>query len=218
MSSIELDWVGRNRFIYVIVKGLISLIVRMRLIRTVVEGEENVPESGSVMLMVNHQSNLDPLLVGWATRRPLTMPGKVELFRIPLLRTIISELGCFPVDRDANDAGALRKALTVLREGHVLAVFPEGTRSRSGQVGAFVPTLTRLAIHQQAQVVPVAVDGSGAFLPPGERIPKVGAMITIRFGRPIDLAPLGPKPTEEEVNQATEGIRTRVIELLTAPA
>jgi len=200
---------------YTAVRGLISLMARLGLVRISVSYADRVPEAGPVLLMMNHQSNLDPLIAGWATRRPVNMPGKAELFRVPILRWVIGQLGCYPVDRDASDAGSLRRSLQVLRRGRVLAVFPEGTRTRTGEVGPFNPTLTRLAIREGAPVVALAIDGTGKILPPGRKLPRLGVHVTVRYGKPLQLTErYGPKPAEHEIEQATETVRDQVVSLL----
>lgn len=208
------DWAGRNRPFYVMVRGAISLIVRLGLVRARVEGAEHVPPSGAAVLMSNHESNLDPLLIAFRLVRPVNIPGKLELFRIPVLKHLILALGCYPVNRDEADAGSLRRSLTVLRQGRLLAVFPEGTRSRDGEIGPFGPTLIRLAIREQAPIIPVAVEGSAGILRPGGVWPRLGARVTVRYGRPLVLSEYhGRRLTEEEIATATSEIRRRVIEL-----
>ncbi len=218
MADPESDWLGQNRLVYGIVRKLISLIVALRLLRVVVEGEENVPSHGPVMFMINHQSNLDPLLVGWATRRPINMPGKAELFRVPVLRAIIRGLGSYPVDRDSTDSASLRHSLLVLRQGGILAVFPEGTRSRTGEIGRFGTTLTRLALRECVPVVPVAIDGTRTFLPPGNRLPRFGAKVLLRYGEPLLLHnQYGSRPDTETLEQATTRMRAALVDLLHPP-
>ena len=148
------EWSNHSRWLYETTRQLVSLIVVTRLIRAETRGEERIPSRGPVIVMVNHQSNLDPLFIGWAMRRPMNIPGKVELFRVPILRTVVTALGCFPVNREGTDARSLRHSLTVLRAGRLLLVFPEGTRSRTGEVNIFNPTLTRLALRENVPVIP----------------------------------------------------------------
>jgi len=214
MADFESDWPGRGRVLYQIVHRLITFIVAAHILRISVEDEHLIPESGPVILMSNHQSNLDPLLLGWAARRPLNMPAKIELFRIPILKQFIEGLGSYPVDRDARDSASLRRSLSVLRQGRVLAVFPEGTRSRTGEVGPFTTMLTRLAMREGAPIVPVSMTGTGAILPPGKRLPALRSKIVIRFGSPVDLSGwAGRRPTDHDLKRSTEEIRRRVIEL-----
>jgi len=187
------------------------------LLRVEVSGESNVPDTGPVMLMSNHQSNLDPLLLGWATRRPVNMPGKIELFRIPVLRAYFTSLGAYPVNRDATDPGSLRRSIRVLKQGRVLAFFPEGTRTRTGELGQFDGTVVRLALAERAPIVPVGLSGVRDILPPGKHIPRVGAKLSIRFGPPEYLSEeFGRKPSAEALTVAAARIRSRVVELVNA--
>ena len=207
------DWDGRNRIVYEMTRTLISLIVAIRVTTIRVYGADNVPDSGPVLLVSNHESNLDPLVLGWATPRPLNVPGKIELFRVPILRWLITQLGCYPVDREGHDSVSLRKSLTVLRRNRVLAVFPEGTRSRTGTVGDFSPTLTRLALREQCPVIPVAIRGTARVLPAGALAPKLAQTITVTFGAPLDPSSFGDIRGEDRLLAVTKSIQTAVARL-----
>ena len=213
------DWKGRSRFWYGMARLLVTLIVRSGFLRVRVFGEEHVPESGPVLLMANHESNLDPVLIAWSIARPIHIPGKIELFRVRFLGWLLFQLGSFPVDRETRDAGSLRKSMQALRNSRVLVVFPEGTRTRTGKIGHFDRTLTRVAARERSTIVPVAVIGTGRVLPPGARFPRPGATVDVRFGEPLNLdAPLDGKLSPSEVEAKSELIRSKVIELIGADA
>jgi len=208
------DWTGRSWLLYGTVRELITLIVWSGLIRVRVRGAGNVPSTGPAVLIANHQSNLDPLLIGWSIARPITIPGKIELFRIPVLPKLLRGLGCFPVDREIADAGSLRRSLLMLRQDRLLAVFPEGTRSRSGEIGPFGPTLTKVAIRERVPIVPIAVAGTARILAPGQITPKFGARVGIRVGSPFELGDYyGAKLGNDDLARATEKVRGEVTSL-----
>lgn len=124
-----------------------------------VEGKEHIPDQGPVVVCPNHIHNLDPPLVGAAMDRKVYFMAKEELFRIPILAPLIRHLGAFPVRRGASDRIAFKRAMEILREGKVLAIFPEGTRSRSGRLGKAHPGAALIAIKGKADVVPAAIIG-----------------------------------------------------------
>lgn len=209
------DWKERSRFWYGLARLLVTFIVRSGNLRVGVSGADYVPRSGPVLLMANHESNLDPVLIAWSIARPIHIPGKIELFHVHFLGWLLRQLGSFPVDRERKDAGSLRKSIQVLRKGRVLVVFPEGTRTRTGKIGRFDGTLTQVANREQAIIVPVAVIGTGKVLPPGARLPRLGATVEVRFGEPLGFAVSGNKKlTSAEIEAKSDLIRSKVVELV----
>lgn len=142
-------------------------------------GLEHVPERGRVIVAVNHISLLDPPAAA-ATVFPRRYPlfvGKEELFRNPVTGWFLRATGTIPLDRARGDVGALRAALSVLEAEGCIVVFPEGTRSRTGEPGRPKPGVSFLAHQSGAPVVPVRVRNT-------ERVPP-RAPIELRFGRPM---------------------------------
>jgi len=151
-----------------------------------VSGRGNIPLSGAVILAPNHQSLLDPPLVGVSCGRWPFIMAKAELFK-GVVGWGIEQMGSFPVKRGAPDRAAFKTARKVLEEGHPLLVFPEGTRTRDGQLGRAESGLLAIAHAQKCPVVPVRIRGTErAFSPrrPGFRF--VRARIT--FGEPVNFA------------------------------
>lgn len=156
-----------------------------------VHGRANVPMSGPVILAPNHVSMFDPPLVGCASPRRVTTMGKAELFetkwfRLKIFPYIIQHMATFPVKRGAPDRRALRRAARVLKDNEALVVFPEGTRTRSGELGAGEIGLAMIAHAAKAPVVPVYLKGTEAALSPlskkgGVRIFKA----EVWFGEPL---------------------------------
>ncbi|SRR5579884_305210 len=211
--SDSVDWANRSRFVYSLVRALFTIIFRTRVIRFRCEGLENVPDAGAAMLMSNHQSNLDPVLLGWPLVRPLTIPGKKELFGVPLLGGLLTLLGAFPVDRELADAGALRRSIEALKSGRLVAVFPEGGRSRTGEIGKFHTTLVRVAVRQRVPIVPVAIAGSSDVLAPGRVTPRLGRRIVVVYGEPLLFRSSEVRPADEDLTCWAEETRARVISL-----
>lgn len=151
-----------------------------------VEGRENIPKTGAVILAPNHASLLDPPLVGVSCGRWPFIMAKSELFQ-GVVGWAIEQMGSFPVKRGGADRGAFKTARRVLEEEQPLLVFPEGTRTRDGKLGRAEPGLLMIAHAAKCPVVPVSIRGTArAFSPvrPGFRF--VRARIT--FGPPVDFS------------------------------
>jgi 1-acyl-sn-glycerol-3-phosphate acyltransferase len=133
-----------------------------------VEGEENIPASGGVIIAPNHQSMADPPLVGSAMRRPLHFMAKKELFDVPVLGFLIRRTNAFPVARGKQDIGAFKIVFKLLKSGEAVLVFPEGTRSKDGTIGRARAGVGMIACMTRMPVVPVRVINSnflGKFKP-----------------------------------------------------
>ena len=136
-----------------VVKPLMRFWFRMR-----VEGAENVPAQGPVILAANHRSNIDPVLVASAIRRPVTFMAKSELFVGPL-GWILRLISQFPVKRGTIDRAALRQSSAVVAAGGVLGLFPEGRRG-DGSFTTIHPGLAYILLREPCPVVPVAIFGT----------------------------------------------------------
>jgi 1-acyl-sn-glycerol-3-phosphate acyltransferase len=175
-------------------------------------GVENVPMKGAAVIVCNHLSLIDPFVISFAAHRVVSYMGKEELFGIPVLGFIIRKLGSFPVDRSRRDPAAMRLALTVLKEGELLGMFPEGTRSTTGQMNEFRAGAARLAARTRAHLVPAAVIGTNRAMPPGKILRA--ARIGVRFGAPFELTELYDKPKDEAaLERALEIIREHIAAL-----
>ena len=184
--------------LYQLVKAMTAGALRV-FFRLRVVGAEHVPREGAALLAANHVSLLDPPVVGAAAPRPLHFMAKAELFRLPLLGTLIRRLNAHPVEREGADAGALRHALLLLREGQALLVFPEGTRGTEGRLQPGRPGAGMLAALSEAPVVPVYVQGTGHALPRGAGRPR-RASITVRYGPALRFARARGKHRYQEIS------------------
>ena len=128
--------------------------------RITVIGEENIPkEKGGYIIASNHVSNNDPPVVGITFKGKYTFMAKEELFhKNPIFTWLITKLGAFPVKRGAKDgAQAIQKALESLKNGRIFVIFPEGTRSKDGELGRAKSGVTLVAAQAKAPVVPVFI-------------------------------------------------------------
>ena len=152
-----------------------------------IEGRHHEPPSGPLIIVSNHVSDLDPLVVGCALRRRVYYMAKVELFGPPLLRWWVTSCGAFPVRRGAPDRQALRTARSILERGGALVMFPEGTRGTSTRdLRSPEPGAALLALRTRAIILPVAVIGTDTVLPRGARHLSRG-VIHVRVGAPIRI-------------------------------
>ncbi|GAB2615785.1 hypothetical protein GCM10027168_55330 [Streptomyces capparidis] len=188
-------------------------------------GTEHIPAEGGFIVVVNHNSYLDPLSFGhfqYNTGRVPRFLAKEPLFRVPVVGTILRGSGQIPVHRGSVEAGdALRDAVTAVRAGECVAVYPEGTLTRdpglwpmAGKTGA-----ARMALSTRAPVIPVAQWGAHEFLPPYARCPRVRLFprttLRVRAGEPVDLSPYYDRePTAEVLRAATDTIMDALTRLL----
>jgi 1-acyl-sn-glycerol-3-phosphate acyltransferase len=168
-----------------------------------VEGRENIPASGPVLICCNHLSAWDPPVVGCAATRQVYFMAKQELWRIPVLRTVISALGAFPVDRQRADLSSVRRSLQLLEQGLAVGVFPEGTRSRTGKLGPLRTGGAKLALRTGAVVVPMAIVGPYRLFRP----------LRVRIGKPLYFG-RDPNPSREKVRAVRDEMARAIAALL----
>ena len=150
--------------------------------RPLIQGGENVPARGGLILAANHLSGSDPVLIAVVSPRPVAFMAKKELFG-PLLGPLLQRVNAFPVDRSHGDLGALKTAIRLLGQGLVLGIHYEGTRSRTGEALAPREGVGFLQAKTGVPVIPVAVVGTNQPWP---------ARAHIRFGPPVPLDDLAP--------------------------
>ncbi len=169
--------------------------------RPKVSGLENVPSTGPVILASNHLSVVDSFVIPIVTRRPVYFLAKNEYFVRPLTRWLMLGLNQIPVDRSGGRASlmALDAALPVLREGKVLGIFPEGTRSPDGRLYRGRPGVAKLALDAGATIMPVGLFGTEKVQPLGARLPRLGPKVEVRFGEPLDLSKWDGTPVDSRV-------------------
>jgi 1-acyl-sn-glycerol-3-phosphate acyltransferase len=177
--------------LYNIGKAICAGVLRP-LYKLQVMGSENIPKEGGVLICSNHIDNLDPPVVGVASPRTIHFMAKEELFRIPVLKGILPKINAFPVKRGMSDKQALRTALKVLKDGQVLGLFPEGTRSKNGELGKGLSGAGFFALRTDATVIPCAIIGPYKPFKP----------LKVIFGKPVDMQELREqKGTAEEVTE-----------------
>ena len=184
---------------------MLKLVFRHRAV-----GTENLPLEGGWVLAANHCSNLDPWPLGVTLfpRRFLRFMGKSELFWFPL-GAIITAAGAFPVRRGQRDEEAIAKAVELCRDGHVVVMFPEGTRREKGLRKKHEPRwhngAARIALEARVPLVPAGIAGT-------DRLAKLGPL-RVAYGRPIELGDIAGSPPGLAAETATDRLREAILEL-----
>ncbi len=187
--------------LYSISRGIVRAIYRL-LFRLEARGVSNIPASGPVILCSNHKSLQDPFTLGAMVPRKVHYMAKAELFRIPVVSTVIRAWGAFPVKRGAISKEAIRTAIELLQKGEVMGIFPEGTRNET--LGAAKRGAVTIAIRSGAVVIPVALVGNY----------KLFRKMIAVYGAPVDMRPFAEAGTTEAMEQATELIMSKIGRML----
>jgi len=148
--------------VYFLARFLVRVFLGLFRFRVV--GRDNLPAEGPVVVVSNHTSMWDPLLIACAFKRRIRFMTKEELFKIPLLGWFLRTVGCFPVRRGKGDRAAIRAALEVLQGNEVLGLFPEGTRSKTGELQKPHGGAAMLALKSGSCIVPVACVGTNPWI------------------------------------------------------
>ena len=191
------------------VRGSARLLFRIRF-----DGVERVPREGPMVLVPNHVTFMDAVLITIPIRRPLHYMAYEPFFRVPGLGALMRWCRAFPV-RDAEaDAPAVRAAIRLLRAGEPLVIFPEGGRSRDGSLLPFRPGAFRLALAAKVPVVPVTIAGGFDAWPVHRRLPRP-ARITVTYHWPLTASDL-PVTGDRRAQPAllAELVRRRILEAL----
>ena len=197
---------------YRLMRRLVGPILR-RYFRIRVTGLERLPRTGPVVLAINHRSMLDPILIGAVMPRPVCFMAKEELFRYPGLGRLLRWLGAFPVRRGEPDREAIQHALRRLREGQVVGIFPEGTRSVDGRLLTLHGGTALLALKSGAPILPVAITGTERAMPRGAWWPR-RVTVEIRVGRLLPVEEGSATGTKARVASTSRRLADSLAELL----
>jgi 1-acyl-sn-glycerol-3-phosphate acyltransferase len=186
--------------------------------RARIEGVEHLPRSGPFIVVANHCSNLDPLMMGWATGnqigRVVHFMAKIEMRGWPVIGWLATQAGVYFVRRGERDRAAQRFSLETLAAGKPIAIFPEGTRSKDGRLKEGKPGTALIAMRSGAPIVPAGISGTHRIFPGRSRWPHP-TRVLIRFDAPFSLehVPSG-RLDREALGAGTERIMAAIEALL----
>ena len=187
--------------------GFLQIVFRIFfyiVFRTRVYGRENIPAEGAVILAANHASNIDPPLMASLMDRPVSYMAKIELFENPIFGAAIRRCHAFPVKRGESDRGAIKAAVTVLKEERVLGLFPEGTRSKTGELQKAEAGVALIAAMTGAPIVPVAILNTHRIFANGGLLPQ----LRIMYGQPISFQ--GDRKSKEALDAFSAEIMAHI--------
>jgi 1-acyl-sn-glycerol-3-phosphate acyltransferase len=163
---------------------------------TRIRGKRNVPKEGGAVIISNHQSFLDLVFIGQAVSREITYMARDTLWSSLLYRSLTWPFRLLKVRRGEADVGAIREAIERLRSGEMILLFPEGTRTRTGRIGAFTMGFYTMAHRAEVPIVPIRIRGSYEVWPRWQKLPTPGH-ITVDIFPPLDVS----NRSKEEVAQ-----------------
>lgn len=199
-------------FYWLNIRTWVTLIM-LWAVRIKVKGLGNLPRSGPVILVSNHFNLGDPPILTYVLPRRIVWMAKQELFDMPVIGWLFRAYGLIPVRRFEGDLRALRKAQNALKRGHVLGMFPEGTRSAGKGLQEAELGTAFIALRTGAPVVPVAIWGTENIELPRDAFRFKSTRVQVRFGEPFALKET-KRATKAQITSGTREIMEKIAELL----
>jgi 1-acyl-sn-glycerol-3-phosphate acyltransferase len=159
-------------------------------------GRENIPRKGAALLLTNHQSFLDPWLIGIALYRQIHFVARESLFRGGFVQYVLERTNAFPIKRGRADASAMRESLNRLAKGHLLNLFPEATRSKDGSINPVGSAVSVIIRRAKVPVIPIVIDGAFEAWSRNRILPKCYP-IRVIYGKPIPAEQLAQLDADE---------------------
>ncbi|MBU1766928.1 MAG: 1-acyl-sn-glycerol-3-phosphate acyltransferase [Candidatus Omnitrophica bacterium] len=187
-------------FAHIILNPIFKILFRWD-----IKGKDNIPKRGGVILAAHHESYLDPMLVGTASPRQIYFLARKELFQLGCFSWLIKRLNTIPISREQLQIGTLKKSLQILKEGKVLLLFPEGTRSPAGTISEGEKGVGLIASKSNVPVIPVLIKGSGyALTRDTNRITP--HKISVVFGKPLYFENLDSESKKDAYQEFTDRV------------
>ncbi|MCB9847411.1 MAG: 1-acyl-sn-glycerol-3-phosphate acyltransferase [Phycisphaeraceae bacterium] len=199
----------------------ISLLTVTVLFRYRRFGRRNAPREGAFLIVANHESYLDPVLVGCAIdHQPVTPLARRSLFDNIFFGTLIRLLGSVPIDETGGDVAAIKEGVRQLRAGRIVSLYPEGGRSHDGTIQPFKRGALLLIKRSTVPILPVAVAGAYNAWPRSKRFPRIfGPRVAVNVGEPIaheDLLKDGDDAALRRLEQIIAGLKAEIAPIVGA--
>lgn len=178
------------------------------------EGSRHLPRNRPVLLVANHQSFFDPILVGQAAGKRICYLARSTLFRNPLLGAMLHSVGVVPVDQEGVAKEGLKKVIELIQAGKTVLIFPEGTRTRTGEMQALRPGVLLILKRTLVPVVPVGVAGAFQLFPPHKKLPHLAPLflpaphggLAVSIGKPVESQRYLDLPREQALGEMFDRI------------
>ena len=190
--------------IQIVMYPICKLCFRMK-----VRGAKYLDTDGGGLLLANHQSFLDPILLGIGLGRSVSFLAREDLFRVFLLGWICKKCHTLPIDPEAGSVASLRLSVNRIKAGGIVGVFPEGSRTLDGKMDVFKPGFIALLRRTHCPVFPVGIAGAFEVMPRGRILPRFGT-IRVVYGEPISDAELQPFLVKGQEQQLVDLIEQRI--------
>ena len=177
-------------------------------------GQERLDEAGGGLVLANHQSFLDPLLIGLPLHRPISFVARDTLFKIPVIGWILRNTYVMPISRESASSASLRETIRRMQHGYLVGLFPEGTRTETGEVGPFKPGFVALIRRAKLPVYPVGIAGAFQAMGRGSWFLKP-ARVRVVVGEPISVEELAQFAGRDKDQALIELVRSRIVECYT---
>jgi 1-acyl-sn-glycerol-3-phosphate acyltransferase len=178
-----------------------------------IEGQRHIPRCGPALLIANHQSLLDPILIGLASPRRLRYLARKSLFRNPVVKAILHSVGGVELDMEGVGKEGIKTILHELERGQAVVVYPEGTRTEDGRMQPFRPGIQLLIKRTEAPIVPIGIAGAFEVWPywqpmphPAPLFPSAGAGVAVSVGPALEAKQFAAKPREKMLSELFEVI------------
>ncbi len=193
-----------DKFFVNVYKYNTTAILRLSGVDISVEGIENIPITGPVVFISNHQGNFDVISIVSYIPRKVSFIAKKELGEIPLLGMWMKVMGCLFIDRSdiRQSAQVITNAIEYIKSGNAMLIFPEGTRSKDGNLGEFKAGSFKIAVKSGAPIIPISINGSRSIMEDNNGKVKPGK-ISLTYHKPISTKEL----SKEEINELPEKIK-----------
>ena len=200
---------ARRNWYWLIFQFLMRILFAV-MFRFRTKGLENVPETGGGLMLINHQSSLDPFLAGLALNRPISYVARDTLFPLPFIGWVLRRTYVVPINREAASSRVIKAMIRRMEHGFLVGMFPEGTRSHDGRVGTFKPGFIAMIRRCPVPIYPVGIAGAHDALPRGVLIPRF-RRVRVVYGRPLTPEEIRPYLEHGREDELVALVRERII-------